>query len=216
MLTALERDEFLRDRDRAFATLDHGDYDTFMALYQQAGERTRARLDEIRAQALRDHDATHYDDAARFCIELTHAFHQRRRAYRGITEAAPVQVQASWSAVLHPLPVILAVVERGDVAMVEVNDRGVDAATGDTMLSVDVRLRPEAERALTAEQRPRNGIPMGLGLRRALPDEAMDDLTRRLRRDPTTPTRAEVAELLHAVEAYNASHNPPIAVSGAL
>lgn len=217
MLAALERDEFLRDRDRAFAALDRGDYDAFIAMYHRTVEHLGARLDEIRVQALRAHDAAAYDDAARFCLELSHAFHQRRRAYRRIEEAEPGQGQHMASSVLRPLPDILAAVERGDVAAIDVIGGDVDAAMGEEMMQVHLRLHSEAEQVLLAgHHRSRDGVRLGLGLRRALPDEARDELTQRLRRDPITPTRAEVAELLSAVARYNAAHTPPIAVSSAV
>jgi|GEM_PF-2087390 len=215
MLTATERDALLRDRDLAFANLDHGDYDAFIALEHRTIERVRARLDEIRVQALQAHDATHYDDAAQFCLALSYAFHQRRRAHLGIQEAEPEQGQPIRASIVYPLPDILAVVDRGDVAAIEIAEEGVDSATGEELRSVHLRLHPKAERALAAQHGTSGGAPLGLGLRRALPDETVDELTRRLSNDPSMPTRAEVVELLSAVARYNDGHTPPILVSTA-
>ena len=53
------------------------------------------------------------------------------------------------------------------------------------------------------------------GLHRALAGDAADELTRRLRGEPTGPTRPEVEEVLPAVVRYKATHTPPILVSGA-
>jgi len=92
---------------------------------------------------------------------------------------------------------------------------GEDSATGEELRSADLRLHPEAERALAAQHGTPESAELGLGLRRALPDETVDELTRRLSSDPSTPTRAEVAELLSAVARYNDGHTPPMLVSTA-
>jgi len=215
MLTATERDALLGDRDLALANLDHGDCDAFIALYHRTTERVRVRLDGIRAQALQAHDATDYDDAAQLCVALSYAFHQRRRAHLGIQEVEPGQGQHTRTAIVYPLPDILAAVGRGDVAAIEVAAMGVDSATGEELRSADLRLHPEAERALAAQHGTPESAELGLGLRRALPDETVDELTRRLSSDPSTPTRAEVAELLSAVARYNDGHTPPMLVSTA-
>jgi len=213
MLTDQEKGRLLHDRERAFTALDHGDYVTFKAIYLEVMDDMHTLLEEMRLEALREHHATPYDEAARFSITLGYSFDQRDRAHRGQPTGEPVTATAYRSAIVYPLPVLLEYIARGDVVTVEINDGGVDTRTGEEMLSVHLSLRPEAERALTNFDRRADGaIPLGLALRRALPDESADELTRRLRRDPETPTRTDIAELLHAVETYNTTHTPPISI----
>ncbi len=216
MLTDQEKERLLHDRERAFTALDTGDYLTFKAMCLEVMGRLGTRLEEIRLEALLEHDATHYDDAARFSTTLSYGFHQRHRAYRGQPQREPIKGEAPRSAVVYPLPVLLEHIARGHVMTVEVTDAGVDTRTGEELLSVYLGLRPEAERALpNYNRRADTAIPWGLALRRALPHKSADELTRRLRRDPETPTRADIAELLHAVETYNVTHTTPIVVSTA-
>ncbi len=210
MLTEQEKNALLRERDQAFDALDHGDERTFQEIYTTTIERLRRRLDDLQAQALRDRDATGYDDATRFATNLRHAFHQRHQAVFKKPTAPPVQVQPFRSALVYPLPVLLEAIAQGQVASVEVCDMGTDTVTGEEMLSVFLGLRPEAEQLLIEGARHRGNIPLGLGLRRSLPDQSMDELTRRLSHDSEMPTRAEIAVLLQAVETYNATHTPLI------
>lgn len=82
------------------------------------------------------HDATDYDDVAQFCLALSYAFHQRRRAHLGIQDAKPEQSQPIWTAIIHPLPDIHTAVKRGDVAAIEVAEVGVDSVTGEELRAV--------------------------------------------------------------------------------
>ncbi len=215
MLTDQHKEAALRARAQATVALQNDDLASFDSIRSTTLHALHERLDEIRQQAIQADDATEYDAAARFCLEVSDAFHQQRQAYVGAPPPQRGESHSLGSGPMYPLPTILAMVERGEVASVEVHDWGLYDPPQPDVLHVQMRLHPAAEEAEFARRGRRSDGPYRVSLLRTPPSgaELMSETVRRLSRLPISPTRDEVNDLLRAIEAYNATHEPSITVT---
>jgi len=217
MLTDQEKEDVRHARERATAALQGGDLNTFDTIRLTTVRALQDRLEEIRQQSILADDETPFREAARFVLEQSYAWSRQRRDHFGPEVRGTSQPIGGGP--LYPLPVILATIAHGEVASVEVTDGGFYQPLGgesqrtQEALEVRMRLRPEAEEAEFARRGHRPQGIYCIGLMRTPTEEPINETARRLSREPTSPTREEVNGLLHAIEAYNATHEQLIAVT---